>query len=206
MAAEIKLWLTLCIVMLACVSCGTKSQNDTGGSSRTSNGNDGQYSSELSSGNTTGSNSQGVSNTHITNGPAFGIPVEAVPTELPGKERTAKIAGTRFYVGCWTVADGNALQVTEQTVQTRGSGRPLRYKDLTDESSVAMNLRVLEIVDKDASGQLSKYISLEPLEGDEVQSRGFDSLDELKTNHPKSVYARWAKESCDRVLPMLKGK
>jgi hypothetical protein len=77
-----------------------------------------------------------------------------------------------------------------------GSGRPLRYKDLTDESAVERNVRVLEMADKDPSGQMSKIVSLEPLEGDKVQARGFDDLDGLKTNHPKTVYARWDKASC----------
>jgi hypothetical protein len=130
-------------------------------------------------------------------------PAEAPPAQTPVMPTPAKDVAPGFYLGCWTAGDGTHLAITDTTLQTEKTGKPLRYKDISDETAKTKGARLLELEDKDASGQLLKYVSLEPKGEDEMQGRGFETADDFKNNYPKAVYARWGKDECKGVMPLL---
>jgi hypothetical protein len=136
---------------------------------------------------------------------ANGTPAEAPPAQTPAPPTPAPNTAPGFYLGCWTAGDGTHLAVTETTIQTDKTGKPLRYKDVTDDATRQKGVRLLEIEDKDASGQFFKYVSFEPKGDDELQGRGYESMEDFRNSYPKAVYARWGKDDCKGVMPMLKG-
>jgi hypothetical protein len=125
--------------------------------------------------------------------------------EVPPPETVIKNADPNFYKGCWMASETAGFTITDTTIQTERSNKPLRYQDVTDEAARASGMHVLEILDKDESNQLKKFIGLESKPNDEMQGRGYDTLEDVKTRHPNTIYALLGKTDCQMLAPLLKG-
>jgi hypothetical protein len=132
-------------------------------------------------------------------------PVNDQPGAVPPPEPVVKNPQPGFYKGCWMSSPTAGMSITDTTIQTSRSAKPLRYQEVTDEAAKARGMHILEIMETDTSSELKKYISLEDKPNDQMQGRGYESLDDVKSNHPNTIYAFWAKEDCSVVTPLLKG-
>jgi hypothetical protein len=118
---------------------------------------------------------------------------------LPAKEPVVMDAAPDFYLGCWMSGDGLGISISNSAIQTTKNARPLRYRDVTDEDAKARGMRVLEVLDKDTSSEMKKFIALQSRPDEQLQGRGYDSLDDVHTNHPNTIYAVWTKTDCDKL-------
>src|SRR5690349_10419247 len=54
------------------------------------------------------------------------------PADLPPPETVITNPAPNFYLGCWMAGDNVGISISETTVQTTKSAKPLQYRDVTD--------------------------------------------------------------------------
>jgi hypothetical protein len=118
-------------------------------------------------------------------------------------EQTASPSQFGFYKGCWTSNNGNGMLITDVTIQTRNSRRPLRYKDITDGNAIGSGVRLLEILDEDESNELQRYLTLKPLPAGEMEAKDYVSYEHFSNNTADGVHSRWVRDKCKVVRPTL---
>lgn len=108
------------------------------------------------------------------------------------------------YLGCWSSGDNNFMLITEASLQTRNSLRPLKYEDVTGKSDMTKGIFLLKIMDDDASHEMSRFVSFKSPGENLMDGYTFDSYEDFKTDRYSGKQGRWAKDKCSTIRKFLK--
>lgn len=121
------------------------------------------------------------------------------PVTPPATHRSAE--RLKQFLGCWSSTDANFLRITDATLQTRNSQRPLKYTIGTAPASTEVLLITLEQTDE--SNELGKFLVLRMRKSDEMEVFTYDSVEDISAGKMRSKTGIWVHDTCKNVQTFL---